>query len=500
MSQYRLYVVAVILCMGCTSSSPLRRAAERLPLAPCRVEGLEEKVLCGTYEVWEDRAARQGRKIPLHVVVIPSRAEPPEPDPIFHFAGGPGGAVTNWVRWSVDSPLRERRDLVFIDQRGTGRSNPLPCDLRPEDDGRERGELREIFPVARLEACRAELERHADLTLYTSELAMDDYDEVREWLGYGKINLTGGSYGSRTVQVYMQRHPETVRAAFASAIHDLRRSPLRDQAANAQATLVALFDACAAEAECGSAFPRLPAELDELLARLAEEPAVVEIVDPADGQPRRLRLHRDYVAERLRVSLYYLSFSRALPMAIHLAHQGDYEPLTQIGLLFDKSYSGVSYGMMLSVYCSEDMPAFDPDEAVAEAERTVFGSYRIRQQIQACEHWPSRRLPASFYTPRRLDVPTLFISGAHDPVNTAQYGEQAISDLPNGLHLVVADAHHGFGGLENQACAWQLEQEFLERGSVEGLDTSCIASMRRKPFFTERGALDKYISEVLGGS
>jgi pimeloyl-ACP methyl ester carboxylesterase len=488
------------LSMAC-ASTPARRAARRLPLTPCTLPGVDEQLVCGTYSVWEDRQARRGRKIDLNVVVVPAREPRPAAGAIFHFVGGPGGAATRRAGWYVDDPLRRTRDMVFIDQRGTGKSNGLDCEIGGDEN--TPGELGEIFPVADVKACRAKLEPSADLGLYTSTPAMDDYDEVRRWLGYEKITLVGGSYGSITAQTYMQRHPASVRAAYLRNVMSLERSALQDQAPNAQVTLDGMLAACAAEEACATAFPEVGAELPAVLDRLENAPAEVRVVHPLTHEEIEFTLRRDYLAEHLRRSLYYLSFARALPMAIHLAHgepgaAPDYGPLSQLALLFDSSYSGIADGMLLTIYCSEDLPSFDPDAAIAAAEATIFGSYRIRQQIQACEHWPTGPVAKDFRHPRRLEIPTLLISGGLDPVNPPKYADQALSHLTNGLHLVIPDAHHGTSGLTKRECLWNVVEAFLERGTTDGLDTSCLESVHALPFLTDRADLEAHLEQLAG--
>lgn len=511
-------LLPVLSLVGCRSTGgAAHRAAERLPLRPCHVDGTDELLLCGTYTVpegrWADttlparsgqaaRSTGEGRTIDLSMVVVPARAEHPEPDPVFYFVGGPGGSATRRAPWHVDDPLREQRDLVFIDQRGTGRSNPLNCTLGAGEAG-EPGELREIFPVGDVIACRDALSEKADVRLYTTALAVDDIDEVRRWLGYERVNLVGGSYASVTVQTYLQRHPGSVRAAFSQAIISLETSAIRDQATNAQKTLDALLDACAADAACGTAFPGLRHELTELLDRLDRQPPAVAVTDPVTGEALHFALRRDYLAEHLRRSLYFLDLARALPMAIHLAHGGapegtgvaDYGPITRMALLFDHGYGGLSDGMLLTVYCTEQMGTFDVPRALAAAEATVFGSFRLRQQIQACEHWPAGPLPEGFHSPKTVDVPTLLVSGELDPVNPARYGEAALTHLSHGRHLIVPEGHHGLSGLVHPDCVIRLQREFLERGTAEGLDTSCLQTIHRQPFVTDREELDKALAQ-----
>lgn len=202
---------------GPTPSSPAiavsARPAARERLTPCAIEGVAEPLLCGTYAVWENRATRQGRKIDLHIVVVPSLAKDPALDPLFTFAGGPGDAASNGAAgWARDREIRAQRDIVMVDQRGTGSSHRLDCKV-PRDPGDVQAYFEPSLPAAEVKRCRAELDAIADLTQYTTSVAADDLDEVRAWLGYDKINLQGGSYGTRAAQVYLRRHGDHVRTA-----------------------------------------------------------------------------------------------------------------------------------------------------------------------------------------------------------------------------------------------------------------------------------------------
>src|SRR5215510_11211236 len=183
-------------------------------LKPCKIEGLQTEVLCGTMSVWENRTAKTGRKIDLYMVVLPAQNPNPAPDPVFYINGGPGygsaGAATGMGQFLGE--IRNQRDIVLVDQRGTGKSHPLHCPLPGSDDDLQ-GYVRTLFPMEVLRACEPKLAAEADLTQYTTEIAMDDLDEVRAWLGYERINVFGGSYGTRAAQAYMRQHPEHVRSA-----------------------------------------------------------------------------------------------------------------------------------------------------------------------------------------------------------------------------------------------------------------------------------------------
>ena len=212
-------------------------ATERgsVELTPCPIPGGLGEMLCGSYEVFENRARRSGRKIGLRVAVLPAWDEDRQPDPVLFFAGGPGGSATELapVLAFVYADLRERRDFLLIDVRGTGKSGPLDCPYQSEDDDRGREEVLETFlPVDRLPECREALAERTDLRHYTTPVVVDDVDEIRAALGYERLNLKGGSYGTRPVQVYLRRHPERVRTAMkeeAAALGPLPRTQIEEK-------------------------------------------------------------------------------------------------------------------------------------------------------------------------------------------------------------------------------------------------------------------------------
>jgi len=193
--------------------------AAQVTLAPCAIEGVPGEPRCGTYHVWENRETRQGRQIDLSIIVLPATGPNRQPDPFFMLSGGPGDAPSFNARFfsRAFQEARRSRDLVLVDLRGTGRSGALTCPelAKPDATGIFDSDL---LSVPAVKACRARLEKAADLRLYTTAIAVDDIDDVRQALGYQQINLYGTSYGSRVAQVYMQRHPEGLRAVAIKGI------------------------------------------------------------------------------------------------------------------------------------------------------------------------------------------------------------------------------------------------------------------------------------------
>lgn len=487
---------AFIACTG--AAPPPEEEISKLELAPCSFDGLDEELRCGKLSVYEDREARSGRKIELNVVVAPALGESPEPDPVFYFEGGPGGAATANAAGLAQGlrSLREKRDLVMVDQRGTGGSHDLDCDVpgSPEDP---QGYFEEYFPAEVVRTCRQKLEADADLTLYTTSIAMDDIDEVRRALGYQQINLVGGSYGTRAAQVYMRRHPETARSAILMGVAAMDQHIPFYHAPDAQQAMDLLLDACLEDEACGAAFPDVRTELTEVIERLKAEPATVEIPHPVTGEPVAITLSRESFAEGLRFLSYTGFTSVTVPLVIHQAHEGSFEAIAPMLMTWHKLIREIiSFGMHLSVVCAEDRPFVTPEQAQELAAGTYLGDYRAQQIIDACELWPRGEIPAGYHDPVTVDVPTLLISGALDPVTPPKWAEEVDANLPSSLHVVVAHGHHSpEGGLTHPECIDAIIGDFLDRGSVEGLDTSCVETMKRGPFFTDPAALEALLAQ-----
>jgi pimeloyl-ACP methyl ester carboxylesterase len=449
------------------------RPADRLKA--CHLEGIAEELRCGAYPVWEDRAAKRGRKIDLNIVLLPALGADPAPDPIFYFDGGPGaGAAEGGIWLAQEKALRQRHDVVLVDQRGTGHSHPLNCDLYGPDSHAKGGEPKllagDLFPPDKVRQCRDQLEKTSNLKLYTTALAMDDVDEVRAWLGYDKIILFGGSYGTRAAQVYLQRHPRSVRSAVLDGVAPLDEMlPLHHAYAGKRAVDL-LFADCAAQPACHAAFPHPDEELKAVLERV-DRGVKVQIPAGAAGGTVEVTASRGLIAEGIRFMMYG-STARNVPLAVHQAYEGDLSQL--VSLAADRRADldhALSIGLLFSVTCAEDIPYIDDATAARETAGTLLGDYRIREQKRACAIWPRGSAPANVHELVHSDVPVLLLSGERDPVTPPEFGARVASHLSNSLHVVFPGGAHG----ADSPCAQGIRAAFVERGSVQGLDTSCVA-------------------------
>jgi pimeloyl-ACP methyl ester carboxylesterase len=457
-------------------------AANRTPVPavetkphPCRVRGVPDDVLCATYPVWENRDRKSGRKIGLNIVILPATGPEHAPDPVFMLHGGPGAAATALAPGVSRSRIRAHRDVVLIDQRGTGGSNPLDCDFfgDPPD---VRKVVNGTFPVEAVRACRERLSKIADLAMYTTATGMDDVDDVRKWLGYDKINIWGGSYGTVAAQVYMRRHGPHVRTVFLGGVAPVDELIPLHHAWAGQRAVDILFDKCRADAECNAAYPNLRAEFRSILDRVRK--GVDVDVKGLDGKIVRVRPSFSSFAEGIRHSLYY-DDGRSFPAMIHHAAAGDLAPLLQKGIDANLNLDGLlSMGMNLSVTCSEDVPYIDDATLAHETANTFLGDLRVKEQRAACKEWVAGEVPADVHRLVHSDVPVLLISGARDSVTPPSYAERVAKKLPNSLHVVFPESSHGNWGL----CGNQLWADLIEQGSVKGLDTSCVSQQKPTKF------------------
>ncbi|HEX6864013.1 MAG TPA: alpha/beta hydrolase, partial [Thermoanaerobaculia bacterium] len=453
-------------------------------LQPCKEPGMPPGARCGTYEVFENRAARTGRKIPLKIVVVPAAPSADTgrlPDPITFFAGGPGEASIPFGLFKAQQLGLSggKRDLLLVDLRGTGMSGGLFC-TELEGDTSGQGFLDHFLPTDKIHACRDRLKKEADLSWYTTDAAVDDVEEVRTALGYGPLNLIGNSWGTHAALTYLRRHPASVRTAALDGI--VIPGFLLGTARASQEALDGLIAECAGDPVCGRSYPKLREELAAVLGRVAADPVRVMLIDPPTRRPVELRLGQAGVAQTLRYMLYSPIEAALLPLVIHEAAQGNWKPLGRLAFLHGADMSGMSAGFLQSVSCAEEVALIRDGEIAPAVAGTFLGDFRVRRQKAACEGWPVRDLGPGLRAPVVSDVPVLLISGERDPATPPSHGERAARTLKRARRVVVPDGSHYLEGMQGDGCIHTLIASFVEAGAAEKLDTACVPRMRRPDF------------------
>jgi pimeloyl-ACP methyl ester carboxylesterase len=407
-------------------------------LTPCRVDDVDAR--CTTIEVKESSAG--ARKIPLNVAVVPATGKAKR-DAIFVLAGGPGQAATGMAGFAVEmlAGARKDHDIVFLDQRGTGKSNGLFCDLG--DD------LVDLFPPRRMEQCRDELMKRADLRAYTTKDAVRDLESVRHALGYRKVDLFGTSYGTRVALEYTRRHRERVRSVILKGVVAPSLRYTVDPSLATQAALEKM-EALA---------PSLRADLETALAHLP--PGVT----------------RDTLAVQVRNGFHSIGEAERVPALIHRLAAGDWAPLIEVQKKYRAGISrGLALGMYLSITCAEDVWRVSDAEAKRVTAGTLAGDYWHRQLSRVCATWPHAEPQREVAEPFRSRVPALVISGAYDPVTPPQFGEEVARMFTNSRHVVVANGSHSFDRLGG--CVDVMMAQFVEDPDPAKVDARCAERIR----------------------
>ena len=412
------------------------RLQAQAQLRRCIVTG--EPAQCGIITVPENHRDAPGRQIGLGVVVLESSGRGERREPIFLLAGGPGQAATSLQGWaaSVFQSVRRTRDIVLLDQRGSGGTNRLDCPSAPGT----------FFVPANAEKCVARLSRNATLSLYGTENFVEDLELARRALGYGPIVVFGASYGTRAAYAYARRYPESVRAAVLVAPAPLSMPVLDSFAEDGRRSVDAIVADCLADKNCAQAFPQLRTDVERFRATVTD--------------PYRI------------LGLQFLQYSAAtivlIPSIVSKAASGDLAPLDSVIAGFREQLAGqLALGLHLTIVCAEDLPFGATGEA----------STARQQYSRACRGWPSAALSPAFHQSVRLPVPALILVGEWDPVTSPRWARVAAEQFSRSQLVTLPKTGHLFDGLET--CTGQLIAEFLDRGAA---NTSCINTVRRRQY------------------
>jgi pimeloyl-ACP methyl ester carboxylesterase len=440
---------------------------------------------CGDLDVPENPADPGGRHLKLHVARVPAINRHKQPDPLFILAGGPGMAATTFYASAALSfeRIHRDRDIVLVDQRGTGQSNPLSCAL--DDDALYRASDTEVAASAR--RCLTTLEKTANVEFYTTSIAVRDLDRVRASLGYTRINLYGVSYGTRVVQHYVRRYPGQTRAVILDGVVPPTLALGPATALNAEHALTSIFTRCARDAECSKSFGDPSASYIALRTSLKAHAVPLSLVDPTSGEPSKLDFTGYHLATVLRLASYTAEQAALLPLILQSATvSANFTPLASQFLLVNRSYGDtLAYGMHNSVVCSEDVPFWNLSKVDrAELEKTYLGTAQLDGLKTVCSVWPRGSIDPDFHTELRSEVPALLLSGGDDPVTPPADAELARHGFLHSVHIVMK----GFGhGQLTAPCVDHVMAKFIALGRIEGLDVACVRNDRPMPFFLTVG-------------
>ncbi len=481
--------IGALLAIGQLAANTATAApAAPLKLVPCTLEHplhlASVAAKCAELTVAENPQLPAGRHISLHVALVPAINRDKRPDPLFVLAGGPGMAAGAFYAESASAFARVHRDrdIVLVDQRGTGMSHPLNCALTEEELYNED----DAQLLAQTQRCLTALSPHADVSQYTTSLAVQDLEQVRAALGYPQLNLYGVSYGTRVAQHYLRRFPERTRAVVLDGVVPPQLALGASAAQDAEDALASALARCAQDAQCHARFGDPAATYRQLRTVLAARAVPVSLADPTSGEPLHMDFTSRHLAAVLRLLVYAPSGTALLPLLLHQALvDHDFTALAAQFRLVSRDYAGeFAIGMHNTVVCSEDVP-FYPLQAIDRTAlaRTFMGTRQLDGLITLCHTWPHGPVDADFHAALVSDVPVLLLSGSADPVTPPAFADSARRGLHHSLHLVLP----GFGHSQLATpCMGRVLERFYERAAVDGLDVECTREARPQPFFLTR--------------
>lgn len=458
--------------------------AAEIELSPCDLTAvggrLEVDARCGTLTVPLDPAEPDGEAIDLFVAVVDALAEQGAPDPLAVIAGGPGQAATSFYVTAEAAFARvvRKRDIILVDQRGTGRSAPLVCEGAEDDVFLEAGDIDRI--VDRSRECLEGLAH--DPRFFTTSVAVRDLERVRAALGYPELNLYGISYGTRVAQHYLRRYPDRTRRVILDGVLPPAVALGADVPLASQAALDAVFDRCEADAGCRQAFPDLRSRFDAVLAGLRESPVEVTVDHPRSGDPIDVVVDHWMLIGVVRLLVYQPQTASMVPLLIDAVDRGDYRGLATQVFLLTEGLEDLAVGLNNAVVCTEDVP-FQGDVDLEAQAATYMGTTFVEVLDRTCEFWPRGLMDHDLRELVTSDKPVLMLSGELDPITPPHYARRAATRLANVVDVVGPGQGHG---MLITTCGQRLAAEFLDVDEAGALDRSCLDRMRPAPIFTSR--------------
>lgn len=443
-------------------------------------EGYKDSLLIGSFEVFENRDTREGRKISLSVAVTPALIRDSIMEPVFIIDGGPGiGAFhQSYFYTEMDTLYRRYHDIVYVDVRGTGRSNPLHCvEIQTKSTPQEY--FSDPYPAEEIAACLRKYRDSVDFNFYKTKYIVEDLDEVRQWLGYKKINLLGISFGGKVSLMYMDRYPEAVNKVVLHAPDGPNIDHVSKRGRYAQRAMDKLFDFCQRDSLCHKAYPDISQEFQHTMTRLRTTEIDQEI--ELNDTTQRITLRWLPIARKLGSMLYQDDGYIQIPYIIHEAYLENYSPLLEAMQLTNRDTNFfLANGMWFSNICAEDIPQASKNYDEAEKE-TFLSDYLYRTRKTACDDWPVDPADISTYDKVVSDIPTLLISGDFDPTLPPETGAEIVRYLSNARHITIPFMGHMFADLSNLDCYDNYIVAYFDDNKAE-LNVDCFKEMKPKPF------------------
>ena len=459
--------------------------AEPLTLSECRISAgpgaSSIEARCGTLSRPLDPSGEEPGEIELRVAVVPALNLTPEPDPLLPIAGGPGqGSVDFYTAyaWAFES-VRRDRDILLIDQRGTGESATMNCEF---DEDLIEGEFSTELTIEYTEQCLEQLPY--DPRFFTTSVAVRDIEAVRESLGYPSLNLYGVSYGSRVAQHFARRYPASTRTLVIDGVVPPQISLGPEIATESQKAIDRILARCEEDDACNERFPHIDETFARIVEQLKRSPVSIQVPDPSTGRLQDLEFGSGELATAIRLLAYHPNSVALIPLLVSEAGNGNFVPLgSQFMMTMIAMGDALALGMHNAVMCTEDVPFYDPDSIDYDGlEASYMGMLQLDALQAICSVWPAGPIDDGFKTPLETDIPVLLLSGDADPITPPRYADMAAVDLENATHLI--GKHQGHGQV-SVGCTPRLIADFIETADPTALDASCLERSFVMPYFLD---------------
>lgn len=450
---------------------PLRLLAQT---EACHVDDMEALVDCGSLVVPLNHQRPDGESLTIGFVRLPGFNRSGDNPPLFFLAGGPGQAATTLAA-RVSQMFRDARadrDIVLIDQRGTGRSAELLCDAAEQDSLAPKYDL--IDPEALADCVEALPD---GIEFFTTASAIRDFEAVRRHLGYPVVDLYGGSYGSRAAIAYLALAGDSVRAVVLDGVAP-PSVPIGLFGISAAGAFERALLRCHSVAECRAAYPDLREQFEVVDARLRDGPVETTIPHPISGAATTFRLWHGQFVSLLRMTLYAPDSTALLPALISQAAAGNYLPLAALAVTAADS-ADINPMLNLTIVCNEDLPRFSAAAVEADADNSFGGDTSQRLFREACGLMPHFAADLAWMDAADFPQPALLLSGAADPVTPPENGESAARLFRRAQHVIAPEAAHIVAGSD---CGGQMIADFLASPEAGPVDSSCLKDMPAQRF------------------
>lgn len=417
----------------------------------------------------ENRSSKLNmRSIRLPFVIIKSRSESPQPDPIIYSAGGPGGVTLFRTRFFQNSPLRDSRDIILLEQRGTRFTEPallgeeLDAALRSGWGTRLNGEPDPQAITAALTTIIRSVEKDGiDLSGYTTKESAADIEDLRQLLGIKSWNLYGASYGAKLMLVVLRDYPEGVRSVILDSVLPLEANCDQETSANILEVLERIFILCNEDENLRTRFPDLRDRFYKLLTESNLRPVEITLKNPVNGERFLHRMNGAGIMNCIYAGLENTSVIPDIPLIIDAACRGEVDRLAPLAIDFLASSQGTAWGMRMAVWCNEEFPFERLEKILKPVGLPPELEHFIQPQVplEALRLWRHGQPEADENKPVRSRIPVLIAAGEFDPDTPVKWARRTAYLLPNAQLVEFAGCSHV--PLYSNPDAARIQCEFL---------------------------------------